>query len=137
MRTFKVIAGEKVRREDGTSMVEFIISDIEKGVAIRCDLDYGEMTGRTRDEAYAILKDVAAASIRQRVANDIIPPVEDCPNGCTRGYIKVDCADCGGIGRCGHKPCYDYSVAVDNIGSVEDISVIYRPGTHENGDFAI
>jgi hypothetical protein len=134
MRTFKIIAGERTRREDGTPLVEFIISDIEKGVAIRCDIPYGELDGRTRDEAYAQLKDIAAASIRQRVANDIVPPVTDCPYGCTRGYVRN--AD-GGLGTCSNPPCYEYAEAVNNIGAVADINVIYRPGTHENGDFEL
>lgn len=134
MRTFKVIAGERTRREDGTPLVEFIISDIEKGVAIRCELPYGEIDGRTRDEAYAMLKDIAAASIRQRVANDIVPPVTDCPHGCTRGYLPLFE---GGVVTCNNPPCYEYADAVNNIGSVEDIKVIYRPGTHENGDFEL
>ena len=89
---------------------------------------------RTRDEAYAQLKDVAAGAIRQRVANDIVPPVTDCPNGCTRGYLL---ADDGGLGVCDHTPCQDYAGAVINIRETEDIRVIYRPGTHENGDFLL
>ena len=134
MRTFKVIAGERTRQEDGTPLVEFILSDIEMGVAIRCDVPYGELDGRTRDEAYAMLKDIAAQSIRQRVANDIVPPVTDCPNNCTRGYVLNGG---GGLGRCDYTPCQDYVEAVNNIGSVVDINVIYRPGTHENGDFPL
>lgn len=132
MRTFKVIAGERTDRESGKKIVEFIISDLDKGVAIRCDISYGG--SRSRDEAYAMLKDVAAASIRQRVANDIVPPVEDCPHGCTRGYLPLFE---GGVVVCNHPPCYDYADAVNNIGSVADIKVIYRPGTHENGDFPL
>jgi hypothetical protein len=134
MRTFKVIAGERVRREDDTPLVEFIISDLEKGVAIRCDIPYGELDSRTRDEAYAMLKDIAAASIRQRVANDVIVPVTDCPNFCTRGYVRNDD---GSLGTCSHIPCYDYADAVNCIGEIVDIKVLYRPGTHENGDFPL
>ena len=132
MRTFKVIAGERLLRGDNVPLVEFIISDIEKGVAIRCDLHYG-VDGRTRDEAYAMLKDVAAASIRQRVADDVgLPHPPGCPHGCVRGYLPL--FD-GGVVMCNNPTCLDYAEAVVKIGDKVDISVIYRPGTHENGDF--
>lgn len=134
MRTFNVNASEKKRAADKTPVVEFVIFDSDKRTSIRAEITYGRGTGRDRDHAYATLKDLAGAAIRQRVADEILPRPEGCPNNCTKGYLKTPD---GGLGLCDHPACREYSSAVINVGSMVDLQVFYRPGTHHDHTFKL
>jgi hypothetical protein len=134
MRSFTISASERTR-EDGAPTVEFIMQDRDKNTAVRMDMPYGDKAGgRTRDQAYAMLKDVAGASLRQRVAEEVLPPAPECEYGCVKGYLPLNG---GGVRLCANDDCRDYRSLVLDIGETVDIQVAYRPGTHHDGGFEL